>query len=58
MGIGAIVVYFMQLLGDVVLEMIFGIAGLILIISAVIEFCPLYYLLGIKNRQKRRKKFY
>lgn len=58
LGFCAIVLFFLDPFDDPLLEMIFGIVGFVLIISAVIEFCPIYYLLGIKTRQKRRKKFY
>lgn len=58
LGIAAIALFFMQVINDEVLELILGIIGLMLLISAIIEFCPIYYLLGIKTRQKRRKKFY
>ncbi|MDR6967703.1 uncharacterized membrane protein HdeD (DUF308 family) [Flavobacterium arsenatis] len=58
LGFCAIALFFFNPFDDTLLEMIFGIIGLVLIISAVIEFCPIYYFLGIKTRQKRRKKFY
>ena len=58
LGLCAIALYFLKSIDDVLLEMILGIIGFLLIISAFVEFCPVYYFLGIKTRQKRRKKFY
>jgi hypothetical protein len=58
LGVGAIAVFFLQLLDDALLEMFFGIIGFILVFSAIVEFCPLYHLLGIKTRHKRRKGLY
>lgn len=58
LGFGAVALFFFYPFGDTLLEMIFGILGFVLIVSAIIEFCPVYYLLGIKTRHKRRKKFY
>lgn len=58
LGVGAVAVFFLQLFEDALLEMFFGIIGFILVFSAIIEFCPFYYLLGIKTRHKRRKGLY
>ena len=58
LGVGAIAVFFMQLLDDALLEMFFGIIGFILVFYAIVEFCPFYHLLGIKTRHKRRKGLY
>jgi len=58
LGIGCLVFFFLKVFNDTLLDMVFGIIGFILVISAVFEFCPLYYFLGIKTRQKRKKKFY
>ena len=58
LGIGCIALFFLQVLNDDLVEMVFGVVGFILIISAILEFCPFYYLMGIKTRQKHKKKFY
>ncbi|RZK11497.1 MAG: DUF2892 domain-containing protein [Flavobacterium sp.] len=58
LGIGCFVIFFKELFDDALIEMIFVIIGSILLISAFAEFCPLYYVLGIKTRRKRKQKFY
>lgn len=58
LGIGFVALFFLKLIDDALLEIVAGIIGFILLFSAVTEFCPLYYLLGVKTRQNRRDKFY
>ena len=58
LGITGVSLFFIEVFDSEIVEMIIGIIGVILLVSAIIEFCPLYYFLGIKTRQKRRKKFY
>lgn len=58
LGIALVVAFFFKVIDDELLEIMAGVIGFILLISAVLEFCPLYYFLGIKTRQSRRDKFY
>ncbi|MFY0482933.1 YgaP family membrane protein [Flavobacterium sp. PLA-1-15] len=58
LGLACIAAFFMHLFGDELLETVIGIIGLILLASAVFEFCFIYYLLGIKTRHRRRNNLY
>lgn len=59
LGISGIAVFVKQLLINEIAELACGIIGLILIITVLIDFCPLYYILGIKKVESQKKdRFY
>ncbi|HTO17190.1 MAG TPA: DUF2892 domain-containing protein [Edaphocola sp.] len=39
-----------------VTAIVFGVLALILAITSFINFCPIYHLLGIKTRRRRRRR--
>lgn len=57
-GLGCILAYIFSVFNDELVEIFLGVIGFILSASAFLEFCPFYYLFGIKTRGKKRQNFY
>ena len=59
LGISGIAIFVKQLFNNEIAELACGISGLILVITILIDFCPIYYILGIKKMDSRKKdRFY
>ena len=58
LGVAFAGIFFFEFIEDSLIANVVVVIGFVLVLSAIIEFCPLYYFLGIKTRQKRRNKFY
>ena len=57
-GVVALIVAFTDFFEDAFLDkLLFG-AGIVLLLSSIFQFCPLFYFLGISTYQKKKIKMY
>jgi uncharacterized membrane protein YfcA len=48
-------VFLTQFFQEEIIEIIFGIFGMFFLITTLLDFCPFYYILGIKKTVRRKK---
>lgn len=59
LGLSGIIIFVKELFNHEIAELACGIIGLVLIITVLIDFCPIYYILGIKKLESQKKdRFY
>jgi hypothetical protein len=58
-GAAGLIIFITQIFKREIVELVCGILGLISLITVLIDFCPFYYILGIKKIESRKKdRFY
>lgn len=58
LGLGALGLLFLHVFTNEKSEIASIVVGSFFLITAAIEFCPIYYILRIKRKHIRRKRFY